>query len=77
MLKILTAQIKEEIYYLLPCYGLFSDEQTGWRKGTKGIGNLLYIELYILNETKTTQKNEAMVLTEYKKRLMICFRKPG
>ena len=36
MWKILTAQIKEEIFYLLTSCGLFPDEQKGCCKGSRG-----------------------------------------
>ena len=47
--KIQTAWISEEIYYLQLSHRLFPEDQKGWRKGTRGIGDLLYI----LNEIKT------------------------
>ena len=52
MWKILTAQIREEIYYSLISYGLFFFEQKGCRKGSKGTAELLYIDQHILNERK-------------------------
>ena len=36
-------------------------------KGSRGIGELLYIDQHILNEKKTRRKNEAMARTNYKK----------
>ena len=47
MRKILTAQIKEEIYSLIS-RRLFSEEENGCRKGTRGTGELLYIDQHIL-----------------------------
>ena len=44
MWKILTAQIKEEIYYSLTSRGLFPDEQKGCRKGSRSTAELLYID---------------------------------
>ena len=67
MLKILTAQIKEEIYYSLTNCGLFSDEQKGCCKGSRGTAGLLYIDQHILNESKTRRKNLAMAWIDYKK----------
>ena len=58
--KILTAQIREEIYYSLTNHGLFLKEQKGCRKGSRGTAELLYIDQHILNESKTRQKNLAM-----------------
>ena len=40
MWKILTAQIREEIYYSLTSRGLFPDEQKGCRKGSRGTAEL-------------------------------------
>ena len=56
MWKILTAQIKEEIYYSLVCHGLFPKEQKGYRRETRGTGDLLYIDQHILKATKVRRK---------------------
>ena len=50
MWKILTVQVREEIYYSLISYGLFPEEQKGCCKGTRG---LLYIDQHILKKSKT------------------------
>ena len=60
MWKILIALIREEIYYLLTSHGLFLEEQKGYHKGSRGTGELLYIDQHILNESKTRWKNLAM-----------------
>ena len=44
--KILTAQIKEKIYYSLTSRGLFPEKQKRCRKGSRGTGELLYIDQY-------------------------------
>ena len=67
MWKILTAQIREKIYYSLTSRGLFPDEQKGCHKGSRGTAELLYIDQHILNESKTRQKNQAMAWIDYKK----------
>ena len=67
MLKILTAQIREEIYFSFISYGLFSKEQPECRKGTKVTEQLLYIDQYILKESKTRRKNVAMAWTDNKR----------
>ena len=67
MWKILTAQIREEIYYLLTNRRLFRDEQKGRCKGSRGRAELLYIYQLILNESKTRRKNLAMAWIDYKK----------
>ena len=61
MWKIFTAQIREEIYYSLTSRG--SEEQKGWRKGSRGTAE----SLYILTESKNRQKNLAMAWIDYKK----------
>ena len=67
MWKILTTQIREEIYYWLTSRGLFPDEQKGCCKGSRGIAELLYIDQHILNESKTRRKNLAMARIDNKK----------
>ena len=67
MWKILTAQIREEIYYSLTSRGLFPEEQKGCCKRSRGTVKLLYIDQRILNESKTRRKNLAMVCIDYKK----------
>ena len=67
MWKILTAQIREKIYYSLTSRGLFPDEQKGCRKGSRDTAELLYIDQRILNESKTRRKNLAMAWIDYKK----------
>ena len=65
--KILTAQIREEIYDSLTIRGLFPEEQKGCCKGSRGTAELLYIDQHILNESKTRRKNLAMAWIDYKK----------
>ena len=67
MWKILTAQIRDKIYYSLSSRGLFPNEQKGCRKGSRGTAELLYIDYHILNESKTRRKNLAMAWIDYKK----------
>ena len=67
MWKILTVQIREEIYYSLTSCGLFPEEQKGCRKGSRGTAELLYIDRHILNESKIRWKNLAMAWIDYKK----------
>ena len=57
--KILTAQIREKVFYSLTSHELFPDEQKGWRKGSRGTAELLYIDQQILNESNTSRKNLA------------------
>ena len=67
MWKILTAQIKEKIYYSLISRRIFLEEQKGSNKGTRGTEDLLCIVQYILNKSKTRRKNLAMAWIDYKK----------
>ena len=67
MWKILTVQIREEIYDSLTSHGLFLDEEKGCCKGTRGIAELLYIDQHILNESKTRRKNLVIAWIDYKK----------
>ena len=67
MRKILTAQIREEIYNSLTRRGLFPDKQKGCCKGSRGIAELLYIDQHILIESKTRRKNLSKAWIDYKK----------
>ena len=67
MWKILTSQIRVRIYYSLTSHGLFLEEEKECRKGSRGTGELLYIDLHILYESKTRWKNLAMAWIDYKK----------
>ena len=65
--KILTAQIREEIYCSLTIRRLFPEEQKWFRIGSRGTGKLLYTNQHILNESKTRRKNLAMTWIDFKK----------
>ena len=67
MWKKLTAQIMEENYFSLTSRELFAEEEKWYRKGSRGIAELLYIDQDIPNESKTRRKNLAMAWTDYKK----------
>ena len=54
--KILRRQIWEKNYDSLLNRGLFLEEQKECHKGTRGIGDLLYIDQYIVKESKTRRK---------------------
>ena len=68
MWKILTAQRREEIYFSLTSRGLFPEEQKGCYKRSRGTEELLYIDQYILNESKTRRKNLATAWIDNKKK---------
>ena len=67
MWKILTAQIREEIYYSVTSRSLFPNEQKRCGKESKGTAELLYIDQHILSESKTRRKNLAMAWIDNKK----------
>ena len=67
MWKILTAQIREQIYYSLISRGIFTDEEKGFRKRTRVTEELLHIDQHILHESKTKRKNLAFAWIDYKK----------
>ena len=67
MWKILTSQIREEIYDSLTSRGLFSEEQKGCGKESRGTGEQLYIDQHILNVSKIKRKNLAMAWIDYKR----------
>ena len=57
MLKILTAQIKEDLYYSFEFRGLFLAKQNGRLKGTRETHDLLYIDQHILKASKSKREN--------------------
>ena len=63
--KILTAQIREEIYFSLTNRRLFHEEHKGCSKKSRATGKLFYIDKHILN--KTRQNNLAFTWIDYKK----------
>ena len=67
MWKILTAQMREEIYYSLTSCGLFPGAQRGCCKGSRGTADLLYIDQHILNECKPRRKNLDMAWIDCEK----------
>ena len=46
---------------------ILTEQQKGYRKGTKGTGDLLYYNQLILKDCKTRRKNLVMVWSDYKK----------
>ena len=66
MWKILTAQIREKVYYSLTSRGLFPEEQKGCWKGSSGTAVLLYIDQHILSKRKTREKNLPMAWIDNK-----------
>ena len=46
---------------------MLPDEQIRYHKGSRGTGELLYIDQHILNESKMRRKNLAMTCIDYEK----------
>ena len=67
MWQILTAQIREEIYFSLANHGLFPEEQKGCRKWFRGTRELLYTDQHILIESKMRRKNLAVAWIDNQK----------
>ena len=67
MWKMLTAQIREAVYYSLTSRRLFPKEQKGYRKGSRGTGELHYMDQQVFNENKTKRKNLTMAWIDFKK----------
>ena len=65
--KILTGIIAEETYTFLERRSLLPEEQNVCRKGSRGTGDLLYIDRMLLQEVKRRSKNLAMVWIDYRK----------
>ena len=67
MSKLLTGVIAEQIYAHLDQEKLLPEEQKGCRKGHRGTNDLLYIDLAVIKEGKSRNKNLAMAWIDYKK----------
>ena len=66
MWKLLTGVIADQIYAHLDQEKLLPEEQKGYRKGSSGTINLLYIDRVIIKEVKSRNKNLAMAWIDYK-----------
>ena len=67
MWKIITAQIRKQIYYSLISHGISPKELKGCPKRTRGTEELLHKDQHILNESKTRWKNLAIAIELCKK----------
>ena len=65
--KLLTGVIADQIYAYLDQEKLLPEEQTGYRKGSRGTNDLLYIDKVVIKDVKSRNKNFAMALIDYKK----------
>ena len=66
MWKLLTGVIADQIYAHLDQEKLLPEEQKGYRKGSRGTNNLLYIDRAVIKEVKSRNKNLAMAWIDYK-----------
>ena len=57
MWKLLTGVIADQTYAHLDQDKLLPEEQKGWRKGSRGTNNLLYIDGAVIKEAKSRNKN--------------------
>ena len=53
MWKLLTGVIADQTYAHLDQEKLLSEEQKGWRKGSRGTNDLLYIDRAVIKEVKS------------------------
>ena len=67
MWKILTEQIRVEIYNSLVTCELHHEEQKGYHKETRETDDILYIDQHILKKSKTRWKNVAIAWIDNKK----------
>ena len=61
MWKLLTGVTADQIYAHLDL-----EEQRGYRKGSRGTNDLLYIDRAVIKEVKSRNKNLAMAWIDYK-----------
>ena len=67
MWKLLTGVVADQIYAYLDQEKLLAEEQIGCRKGSRGTNDLLYIDMAVIKEVKSRNKNLAMASIDYKK----------
>ena len=67
MWKLFTGVIADQIYVHLDQENLLPEEQKGFRKGSRGTNDLLYIDRAVITEVKSRNKNLVMAWIDYKK----------
>ena len=67
MWKLLTDVIADQIYAHLHQDKLLPGEQKGYRKGSRGTVDLLYIDGAVIKEVNSRNKNLAIAWMDYKK----------
>ena len=63
----MTGVIADQIYAHLDQDKLLPEEQKGYRKGSRGTNDLLYIDRAVIKEAKSRSKNLPMASIDYKK----------
>ena len=63
----MTSVIADQIYAHLDQEKLLPEEQKGFRKGSRGTNDLLYIDRTVSKEVKSRNKNLAMAWIDYNK----------
>ena len=76
MWKLLTGEIADQVYAHLHQENLLPEEQKGFRKGSRGTNDLLYLDRVVIKEVKSREKNLTMPWIDYKK-VMMCFHISG
>ena len=67
----MTDVIADRIYAHLDQEKLLPEEQKGYRKGSRGTNDLVYIDRAVIKEVKSRKKNLAMASIDYKKAYMV------
>ena len=67
MWKLLTDVNADQIYAHLDQEKLLLEEQKGYRKGSRGTNELLYIARAVIKEVKSRNNHLAMAWIDYKK----------
>ena len=66
MWKLLTGVIEDQIYAHLDQEKLLPEEQKGCRKVSRGTNDLLYIDMAVIKEVRSRNKNLAIAWIDYK-----------
>ena len=65
--KLLTGVIAEEVYGFLDTNLLLRQEQEGYRRKSRGVNDLLFIDKMLMREVKMRKRKLSMTLIDYKK----------
>ena len=67
MWKLLTGVVADQIYGQFRSREVVSEEQKGYKKGSRGTNDLLYIDRAVNKEVKSRNKNLAITWIDYKR----------